>query len=119
MGELLAPARAIPLLAGEIACARSALAILRRRAADDRFEVIDQMGLIKVSEFQRNLSELKLLAAIDPFDEFVQTVTANHPFWVDADILVEDPLQRTLADAALLHEVIYGPDLAGFKNLPD
>ncbi len=43
MGELLAPVRAIPLLAGEINCARSALAILRRRAADDRPEVIDEM----------------------------------------------------------------------------
>jgi hypothetical protein len=43
MGELLAPVRAIPLLAGETNCARSAPTILRRRAADDRFKVINQV----------------------------------------------------------------------------
>src|SRR6266567_3828996 len=57
--------------------------------ANDGTKIIDEMRLIKVPEFQRHLGPVKLLAGIEPLNQFVQTVPPDHPLGINPNILVK------------------------------
>lgn len=76
---------------------RSAALILRRRIANDGTEIVDEVRLIVIAEFECKLGVVGLCAGVDPLKKLVQAVAANDPFWRNADILVEEPLKGSLS----------------------
>src|SRR5262249_4305277 len=49
-------------------------------------------------------------------DEFVQSIAADYPLGIHADIFVENALQSSFADAGLANQVVHGLDVAVFEN---
>lgn len=50
---------------------------LLRRVAEDGFEVVDQMCLVEVAEFEGKLSTVEAFAGAEAFDGLVETVAAG------------------------------------------
>src|ERR1700737_1927296 len=67
--------------------------ILGWRITRDRPEVVDEMCLIEVSQFQSQFRPVGYFAGIRALDQFVQAISSYYPFRTDADVLVEDALQ--------------------------
>jgi hypothetical protein len=123
---LRSPTRAIILQPGSrFSClaisgpSRDPLPVLGRRAADHGSEVVDKVSLIKVAELQRQLRPIQRVARIKPFDQLMQAVPPDHPFWADPDILAENPLHRTLGDTRSNRQILHRFDIGFRKNAPD
>jgi hypothetical protein len=81
--------------------------ILAGRIAGDGSEVIYQMGLVEVPKVERDLRPVRAYTSVDPLDQLMQAVAANHPLGRDTDVFAEDPLKRALADAGAAGERIH------------
>ena len=77
--------------------------VLSERVANDGSKVIDEMRVIKIPQLKRELDPIRPAARIQLFDRLMQTITANDLLWTARDILIENPLNRTLADSSPSH----------------
>src|SRR5689334_2282409 len=87
--------------AGSSSRPAEAAGVLTRRAADHRFEILDEVRLIEVAEIERQPREIDRVAVGHALDRLVQPVPHDHPLRADADVKAEQPLDLALADAQI------------------
>jgi hypothetical protein len=77
------------------------------------------VSLIEVPEVECDMRPIQPDAGVEPFDQLMQPIAANHPLGRDADIFAEDMLEGALADAAADGQAINGKNRGVFPNARD
>src|SRR5271170_6825177 len=84
------------------------IAVCGRRVADKVPEVVNQVGLVCVAEIKCKTCSVEGLAGVQAFDQLMQPIAADYPLRRNADVLLEEPLQRARAHARLRGELVDG-----------
>src|SRR5580700_3429141 len=95
------------------------LLILGGGVADNGFEVIDEVSLVEVAQFERQFRPVQFAAGVKFFNEFHQAIPADNPFGTSADIFAEESLQGALAEGAAAHKFVDGFDFRVGQNERD
>ena len=68
-------------------------------------EIANEMGLVEVTEFQRQLRPVHHRPGLDARDRLVQAIAVDDPFRSHAHVLLEQALQAALAGFAFRDEL--------------
>src|SRR5258708_22858545 len=73
---------------------RAHLGVLRRRPADLRFEIADEVRLIEIPEIVGEPGAVENAAACKPRRRLLDTEASDHPLWRHADLVAKHALDR-------------------------
>ena len=94
----------------KILCAKIS-GVFRRGAADDGFEVLDEVRLIEIAQLQRHFGPVAALTAGQPLGRLLQAKALDDPFRADSHILLEEALQAALAQVTQRRKLLHARDL--------
>jgi len=86
--------------------------VLARQTADHRFEIFYQVRLIEITPFGRQLRPIRRFSVRCAESRFVNPAAPYDPFRADADVFINQALQRSFVDTELADGIIHFDDVA-------
>lgn len=86
--------------------------VLFGRKADHCFEIFDQVRLIEITQFGRQLRPIRRFSVRRAENRLVNPAAPDDPFRADSDVFIEQELQRSFVDAELADGIVHFDDVA-------
>src|SRR5690606_16792564 len=90
--------------------------VLRRRLAQHRLEVFDEVRLVEVTQLRRQLCPRCSGVPLDAFRRLLQAEALNHPLRCHAHVTVKKPLQRPHGHTRPLGQLFHLDDRSVFHR---